>query len=133
MRDPDASNPGEQLRVARLNRPESPQTSSNIVESNDVGVSQTAGVGQLKATQAAQASEQTVGASEVRHTDPLAPLSHALAAGEVRPSDARERLIDQIVRSQMPANTPPTTLERIRSEVAEMLRLDPTLQELLTP
>jgi len=133
MRDPDASNPGEQLRVARLNRPESPQTSPTVAESDDGGISKTSAVGELKATQAAQSSEQITGPGEIGHTDPLVSLSHALAAGEVSPADARERLIDQIVRSQMPANTPATTLERIRSEVAEMLRHDPTLQELLTP
>lgn len=131
MRDPDSTNPDDKLRIARLQRTEAPQTASEVADSGEPEISPAGGIAGVQSTQDAQKIEQIAATSDINQANPLAALTEAIATGAINTEDARERLIDQIVRSQLPADTPPTTLERIRSEVAEMLHLDPTLKLLL--
>ncbi len=133
MRDPDEVNPDEQLRIDRLQSAKSPQTSSEVMDSPEAEVSQTGQIGAVQSTQAAQSTREIEATGDIGLTNPLAELTRALATGAISPDDARERLVDQIVRSQLPADTSEAAIERIRSEVAEMLRLDPTVKALLTP
>ncbi len=62
-----------------------------------------------------------------------AAISQDLATGAIDASEARARLIDEAVRSQLPEGADPALIEQVRSEVAALLASDPILDTLLDP
>lgn len=60
-------------------------------------------------------------------------LAQALSTGAVSVEQARERLINEVVGTQLPADASPELVEQVRAEVEAMLADDPTLAALLDP
>ena len=97
------------------------------------------GVGAAKATKPAQGASEVAStaaagaADEVEAASSDMALAEALSTGAVDPAQAQERLIDEVVRAQLPDDAGPELIERVRSEVEALLADDPTMSALLDP
>lgn len=110
--------------------PNKPRDPTSAVES----------VGAAKPPKAAQAASEVDSTAAAAAADaatgvggPDLAIAEALSTGSVDPAQARDQLVDQVVRSQLPEDASPELIERVRSEVEALLADDPTLGALLDP
>lgn len=103
------------------------------------GISQSRGVEEAQGAQSvsgvdavgsAQAVQATEASGAVQGTDAIA---QALATGAIDASEAKAQLIDEVVRTQLPAGADPALVAEVRAEVEALLAADPILEKLLTP
>lgn len=99
----------------------------------------TQGAAASEATEGVLDAQSVSGAATVEGADAVGgpgsteAIAQALASGAISAEEAKARLIDEAVRSQLPADADPALVESVRAEVEASLYGDPTLARLLSP
>ena len=123
MRDPQGNDPENGFRINRLSRTESTQSTEG-----------TEGLGESDATHASssvQPMQEIERADATEQMQTLEGVTDALASGSIDALTAQNHLIDQIVRSQLPATADAELIQQMSEQVRLLLENDPMLANLL--
>jgi hypothetical protein len=89
------------------------------------------GAGAATAVEGSEAADAATAADGVAPTSGIDAVAEALATGAIDATEARARLVDEMVRASLPAGSDPALVEEIRAQVEALLAGDPTLERLL--
>jgi hypothetical protein len=79
----------------------------------------------------AQARDAAVSGAQRSLEAAVAQLAADLKAGRLQPREAVEKVLDQVVSTQLGAGAPPAVREKLRAALLETLENDPLLAEKL--
>lgn len=123
MRDPQGNDSDNGFRVNRLDR----NNSAQAAESTD-GLGESDAANASSSVQSMQAIDHSAATQELQT---ITSVSDALASGAIDALEAQNQLIDQIVKSQLPASADPQLIQQMTEQVRLLLENDPTLARLL--